>query len=239
MTTATWTHRAHRSAVNCIKSLGGGRFCTAGCDSMVKVWTESGQIAGMKTDRDLVHSMDVNSGLTAGAGSGQIYRWDLTTLQLLSNSPIKEHLKSVLWVSNFTPQTYLSASADCTVKLWDVRSQRSIVTFSGHFDAVTSVVAHFDEGFFSSSSDGSVFKWDVRMNATTDRWTLPHAITSLTLMRGRLVSSGRSIHIWQPRCAPREVCFHSGTISRIRYFDALQVLASVSRDCSLAVWRLA
>ena len=56
-----------------------------------------------------------------------------------------------------------SSSNDCTVKLWDVENEVSLVTLDGHFDAVNSV--SLSNNFISSTSNDSHFRvWDTRDN---------------------------------------------------------------------------
>lgn len=57
----------------------------------------------------------------------------------------------------------MSASGDCTIKLWDIRSPGSVGTASAHANEVLSCDwDKYNEGFATASVDQSVALWDLR-----------------------------------------------------------------------------
>jgi WD40 repeat protein len=64
----------------------------------------------------------------------------------------------------FTPngENIISASSDCTLRLWDVESGQSLRTFYGHTSEVLCfAVALNGKHVFSGSSDRTIRKWDI------------------------------------------------------------------------------
>ncbi|MDB5223238.1 MAG: repeat, subgroup, partial [Chitinophagaceae bacterium] len=77
------------------------------------------------------------------------------------------------WIQDFTvspDHKYMAtASADMTVKLWDMRSKKEIRTFRGHKDWVSKVVfSHDNKMIASGDAGGFVFLWDVSTGKLLD-----------------------------------------------------------------------
>ena len=228
--------RAHKGPINCINSIGTTRkFCTAACDGVIKIWSGTAQTGCIQSSQDIIQCISVGECLVAGARSGHLHRWDLTTLQAISPALMHEHYRCIRSVSYFNPLTVLTASDDRNVKLWDLRTQRSIASFSGHPDSVTSVVANLDLGFFAGT-DCEVWQWDIRVNKVVETWKLSGPVQCLSLMKGWLLAGGQSIHIWQRRKQPMASSFHTGTVQSLRYFSSF--LLSGSRDQCVCVWKV-
>ena len=228
--------RVHKGPINCIRTIGSsGKFCTSACDGLLKIWSGSTQVSSIKSPQEIIQSVAVSTCLIGGTRSGHILKWDISTLQLIAPVLLQEHRRRVREVRAFNPLTFLSASEDRSVKLWDLRTQRSIASFSGHPSSVTSVLPNLDIGFFSSS-DCQVWKWDIRVDKVVESWTLPCQVQSLSLMKGRLVAGGDCIHMWQRDNVPCQSHFHQGTIRTLRYFPDL--LVSCSWDGCMGVWKV-
>ena len=77
------------------------------------------------------------------------------------------------WIQDFTvspDHKYMAtASADMTVKLWDMRSKKEIRTFRGHKDWVSKVVfSHDNKMIASGDAGGFVFLWEVSTGKLLD-----------------------------------------------------------------------
>lgn len=103
----------------------------------------------------------------AGDESGLIQVFDINSRAILKTW--KEHKRPV-WMSRFSPgdpTTLMSASDDMTVRLWDLPSESSERTFTGHSDYVRS--GAFMSGqqssnlIVSGSYDQTVRLWDSRV----------------------------------------------------------------------------
>ncbi|KAI5282351.1 hypothetical protein KEM54_002815 [Ascosphaera aggregata] len=104
--------------------------------------------------------------LVAGDDGGTIQAFDANSRAILKTW--KEH-KQPVWVTRFSPSeptTLLSASDDRTVRLWDLPSDSSIRTFTGHADYVRCGMflpgAQSTNMLMSGSYDGTVRLWDSR-----------------------------------------------------------------------------
>jgi U3 small nucleolar RNA-associated protein 15 len=120
---------------------------------------------------DIVRGTDIRPDgriITAGDETGTIQVFDVNSRAILKTW--KEH-KQPVWVTRFSPNdptTLFSASDDRTVRLWDLPSDQSARTFSGHTDYVRS--GGFMPGSMASggmivsgSYDRTVKLWDPRV----------------------------------------------------------------------------
>ena len=117
---------------------------------------------------DIAHGAEIRRDgrvMVAGDESGTIQVFDVNSRAILKTW--KEH-KQPVWATKFSPTeptTLMSASDDRTIKLWDLPSQESMLTFVGHQDYIRS--AAFMPGqasnlLVSGSYDQTVKLWDPR-----------------------------------------------------------------------------
>lgn len=118
---------------------------------------------------DIAHSAEIRGDgrvVVAGDETGAVQVFDVGSRAILKTW--KEH-KQPVWATKFSPTdvtTLLSASDDRTVRLWDLPSDTSTISFSGHQDYVRS--AAFMPGqaaplLLSGSYDQTVRLWDPRV----------------------------------------------------------------------------
>ncbi|KAF2092163.1 WD40 repeat-like protein [Saccharata proteae CBS 121410] len=104
--------------------------------------------------------------LVAGGDSGAIQAFDVNSRAILKTW--KEH-KQPVWVTKWSavePTTLMSASDDNTVRLWDLPSDASVQTFSGHQDYVRCggfMSGQAERLLYSGSYDQTVRIWDPRV----------------------------------------------------------------------------
>jgi U3 small nucleolar RNA-associated protein 15 len=117
---------------------------------------------------DIAHSAEIRRDgrvMVAGDETGKIQVFDVNSRAILKTW--EEH-KQPVWTTKFSPTeltTLMSASDDRTVRLWDLPSQKSTTTFTGHADYVRS--GNFMPGTMSNmivtgSYDQTVRLWDPR-----------------------------------------------------------------------------
>ena len=104
--------------------------------------------------------------MVVGDDSGAIQVFDVNSRAILKTW--KEH-KQPVWTTRFSPAentTLISASDDRTVRLWDLPSQISTTTFTGHQDYVRSgafMPGQASNLLVSGSYDQTVKLWDPRI----------------------------------------------------------------------------
>lgn len=106
--------------------------------------------------------------ICAGSSSGEIYVWDMRSDAL---SILTEHKDEVgFLLAGKEPHTLISASADTTVKLWNLETGVVISTLSGHADAVKALALSSDgKTLLSGSQDTTMKVW----NLTTGQELFP------------------------------------------------------------------
>ncbi|XP_012941838.1 neurexin-1 [Aplysia californica] len=103
-----------------------------------------------------------------GLRNGELVIWSLrgaqTTRFLVSHNSKTAHAREVKAVARSENNHYLvSASADGTLKLWDLHSERLLATLSGHTDEVwCTAISADNEVIVSGSRDGNIRLWKLR-----------------------------------------------------------------------------
>ena len=121
---------------------------------------------------DVAHGAEIRRDgrvMVAGDESGAIQVFDVHSRAILKTW--KEH-KQPVWATKFSPTestTLVSASDDRTVRLWDLPSEESVVSFIGHQDYARTVAFMYGQAsglVVSGSYDQTVRLWDPRSPAT-------------------------------------------------------------------------
>ena len=121
---------------------------------------------------DIAHGAEIRRDgrvMVAGDETGAIQVFDVNSRAILKTW--KEH-KQPVWTTRFSPTeltTLMSASDDRTVRLWDLPSENSTLSFVGHEDYIRT--GAFMPGqasglLVSGSYDQTVKLWDPRASAT-------------------------------------------------------------------------
>lgn len=117
---------------------------------------------------DIAHGAEIRRDgrvMVAGDESGAIQVFDVNSRAILKTW--KEH-KQPVWATKFSPTeatTLMSASDDRTIRLWDLPSQKSTLTFVGHQDYIRSgafLPGQASNLLVSGSYDQTVKLWDPR-----------------------------------------------------------------------------
>ncbi|KAL9236275.1 hypothetical protein vseg_010966 [Gypsophila vaccaria] len=122
--------------------------------------------------------------------------------------------------------TILTASADHTVKVWDVEEKKCIGMLKGHTGSVKSVCPHptnFDI-IVSGSRDGSFALWDLRCKHRNDLWILP------TEQVNRAHTSAKRKRFIKGKAA-------SMTVTSVLYLkDEISIASAGASDSTVKFW---
>lgn len=145
--------RAHSRRINALETLGGRILISAGCQKKILIWSLSRDleltsiIDSQEQNTNTLLATSQKTLISAGS-EGIIKVWDIESRLLSKYYP--EHDKSINSVVQINPSVFLSGSDDCTVKLCDLRTSKSICTYM-HNGSVTSLISWDDKSFFSAS----------------------------------------------------------------------------------------
>ena len=124
---------------------------TGSDDTSVKLWDVSSP--------NPLHTFTDHNDAVLSTTFTTVRYWPSVLLASFLLTPPGHHLL----LSNQDGSCVVSGGADCTLKMWDIRSHQLVQHYSAHAEAVTSVSAH-PSGYYllSSSRDASTRIWDLR-----------------------------------------------------------------------------
>lgn len=183
--------------------------------------------------------------VATASGDGGLQVWNLSRPGLAPMS-LREHKKevySVDWSRTRREQRLLSASWDCSVKLWDPSRQSSLNTYLGHSQLVYNAMfsPHVSDAFASVSGDGYLKIWSVRDTVRPTAGVKAHDAEVLSCdwckyERNVLATAGSDglIRGWDVRNLTAPIFELKGceyAVRRVQFSPHdLSVLASVSYD---------
>ncbi|XP_046664428.1 peroxisomal targeting signal 2 receptor [Homalodisca vitripennis] len=193
---------------------------------------------------------DANIVVTA-SGDGVLQLWNILCPQLPPQT-LREHKKevySVDWSQTRQEQFILSASWDCSVKLWDPNRSVSLATFLGHSQLVYNAMwsPHVPSCFSSVSGDGTLRIWNSLVPQRASMTLKAHDAEVLTCSWCKydqnILATGGSdglIRGWDLRNFIAPIFEQKGceyAVRRIQFSPHhLSVLASVSYDFTTRIW---
>jgi platelet-activating factor acetylhydrolase IB subunit alpha len=112
--------------------------------------------------------------------------------------------KNLVIVDEASRDYLASASRDKTIKIWEVRNCRVVITLTGHDNWVTDLVFHPNGKYLLSSSDDKSMRiWDLSNGRCFRRINNAHDHFVSTIdMKGKLVVTGsvdKSLKVWTCR----------------------------------------
>ncbi|MBD2311023.1 DnaJ domain-containing protein [Desertifilum sp. FACHB-1129] len=263
-TSTTWqclqTLKTHAAPLNSVSlSEDGQRLATGHQDGSVSLWNVA---TGTCTYSFYGHSQEVlavavssQQGIVVSAGGNrenryQINSWNLATQTLLKSffyPETAESHASVIYALAITPdsKTLVSASADRTIRLWDLKSGRGLRTLQGHEDSVNAI-AISPEGQFlvSGSADKTVKIWSLK-NAQTLHTLREHSgwVTTVAVSpNGLWLASGstdKSVNLWNLQTGELLRTFnHAHTILSVAFSPNSDLLASAGPKGKIQLWQV-
>jgi len=145
----------------------------------------------------------------------------------------------------FSPdgQLLATASADNSIRLWDIRSNRELRTLVGHVTGVKGVAFSPDGRLLASGSiDGTIKLWDVSTGEELRSTSGNGSITALSFSSdGRSLAIGnveRTIRLFDAANGDllHTLTGHSATITTLAFSPDNKTLASGSADKTISVW---
>ncbi len=144
-------------------------------------------------------------------------------------------------------QKLISASADKTIKIWDLVSGQEIKTLKGHSSYVNYLAISPDgQILISASADKTIKTWDLATNK--EIYTLNghnNYVNALTVSSdGQLLASGsadKTVKIWNLATGKeiRTLIGHTSPINSVAISLTGEFLASGSADKTIKIWNLA
>ena len=165
----------------------------------------------------------------AGTEGGSVYGWDLTTAKL--SHKLSGHLTRCNFIETSTEEEdahlIITGSADTNVRIWDLRSGKSVNTFKNHSKSVNCAKFSPDGNWVASGgSDGVTYITDIRSEKVVHSFEDEgHVVTSLefnpktyTMITG---SEGKSINYYDLEHFEliSNMNFNSSPVKEIRFFN--------------------
>ncbi|CAJ0892174.1 1588_t:CDS:10, partial [Entrophospora sp. SA101] len=171
------------------------------------------------------------SKIATAASNGSIVIWDIENGRSKIDQKIDDHKRAVnrICFSPLQGSSLLSASQDCTMKLWDLRDlERAMNTFQGRCEGVRDVQFNsMNQYEFAAAFDnGTIQKWDIRKPVVHLRKYNAHIGSVLSIdwsFDGRIIASGgrdKIIRIWDMNSEsrkPKDTIYTMSGISYIRW----------------------
>jgi peroxin-7 len=196
---------------------------------------------------------NANVAVTA-AGDGSVQAWDITKPE----GPLavwKEHAKevySVDWNLTRDADTFLTASWDTSIKLWNIQHPRSLSSYVGHENIVYSAIwcPLIPNCFSSASGDHTVRVWDTRKPNVAQLVITGHVTEVLSCDWCKYdqnilatASTDGGLRVWdlrRPRQCLHELKGHQYAARRVKFspFET-SVLLSCSYDFTVRTWNFA
>jgi WD40 repeat protein len=204
--------QGHRNAVCGVAySPDGALLATASEDTTVKLWdlATGNELATFQEGRLLGQSVafSPDGQLLATGGAQKLLLWEVATRKRLAvlmeerSTTMLAH-GGLVYALAFSSdgRTLASASADTTVKLWDVRSGRKRATLIGHAGPVHALAYAPDDSLIASGGLDAVKLWEPSTRhlrpprvAVAPVWDLAFSPDA----RALAVSDGRTIYLWE------------------------------------------
>ena len=205
-------------------------------------------------------------------GKGSLCLWDTQVASLISEftghesaatcvSNFKQHSKKAksehsLTSAGFTSNwdetkmshssndanIFVSGSADKTIKVWDIRTNRSCNTITGHTKCVNSLDSLDVHTFCSASDDGTIRLSDIRCMRAVNVYNANVPVTSVVFSKtGRYIFSGcddYTCRAWDTVSSEQlqTISGHEGKVSCVSMSENGSALCTASWDTTIRVW---
>jgi WD40 repeat protein len=251
----------HQSPVQCIAISPDGRFIISGSVMKeIKIWSSAtGQVLHTHVDnRQSAECADYSQDgawVALGGGSGGVLLWGVDDSGLTASKSLRGHEKTVFKL-RFSPdgQSLATASADCSVIIWDVQTGAKVKRLAGvHSNpelGVRAVAWSPDSHFIvTGGRDKKIFVWDVAMGTPVMDDLKGHdsEIMDIVFLARKNVfltaSTDDTMAMWEldgfgNATMLRRLVGHTGAVNCIAVSPDDKLLVSASADLTMKVWDL-
>ncbi|KAF7725978.1 guanine nucleotide-binding protein subunit beta 1 [Apophysomyces ossiformis] len=240
--------------MTCAYSPSGNFVACGGLDNICSIYNLTARDGPVRPARELsAHTgylsccrfLDDRRILTS-SGDMSCFLWDVDAG--VKTHEFNDHTGDVMSVSlsPHDPNIFVSGGCDATAKIWDIRIQKCVQTFTGHETDINSV-QFFPNGmaFGTGSDDASCRLFDLRADRELNSYAsenILYGITSVAFsVSGRLLFAGyddHSCHVWDSLKGERVgvLTSHENRVSCLGVSSDGMALCTGSWDSYLKVW---
>ncbi|KAG1442260.1 hypothetical protein G6F56_011142 [Rhizopus delemar] len=184
--------------------------------------------------------------ILTSSGDTNCMLWDIE--RGVKTSEFSQHTGDVMSLSNSptNPNVFISGACDAVAKVWDIRTERCVQTFSGHESDINAIL-FFPNGnaFGSGSDDASCRLFDIRADRELNIYSHDQAFSGVTSLSfsisGRLLFGGYDdylCYIWDTIRAERigVLNAHDNRVSCLGVAPDGMSLCTGSWDNLIKVW---
>ncbi|PVV04608.1 hypothetical protein BB560_000899 [Smittium megazygosporum] len=156
-------------------------------DGKVKIWNLNSRnsvitIQGKANICCVRFNPEISHYVSFGCADHNIYYYDLRN----SGTPLsilKDHRKAVSYVRFASSDSLISASTDSSLKLWDLKNNSCVKTFTGHTNEKNFVgLSISDSGWISCGSENnSVYTYNINLSRPVFQYNFGYSGSKLTL----------------------------------------------------------
>ncbi|KAI4659169.1 uncharacterized protein J4E78_005593 [Alternaria triticimaculans] len=169
-----------------------------------------------------------------------------TTLNYAPTLILRGHKKAISCVKFSPDGRYIaSASADCTIKIWDAHTGALEHTLEGHLAGISTICWSLDSKILASGSDDkSIRLWDTTTGLAHPTPFIGHHnyVYSIAFSpKGNMLVSGsydEAVYLWDVRAARvmRSLPAHSDPVGGVDFVRDGTLIVSCSHDGLIRVW---
>lgn len=184
-----------------------------------------------------------NTQFFAGYRNNTVKFWE-TVPQIVNRWERKEHKWSITSLDLTDNGRYLlSASADNTIKVWNVINGRDEATFIGHRNVVNDIDINIDDkSFISASNDHSLIHWDLVNGKSIRVYSATEPINAVEFSAdGQFIAAGcnRKIVVWKVGIADSVILQgHKANITTLTFSPDDKYLLTGADNGEIKLWYL-